>query len=92
MTTLLCSADSDPYYCIEDYKLIGSLIRDVAVGNSSSAQLLSAGHAARLCSAACDAEPACTAFRSFMDTGEQWGVLVRHLCSNTLLASVLHCC
>ncbi|WIA31963.1 hypothetical protein OEZ86_002818 [Tetradesmus obliquus] len=63
--------DSDPYYCIEDYKLIGSLIRDVAVGNSSSAQLLSAGHAARLCSAACDAEPACTAFRSFMDTGAQ---------------------
>uniref|UniRef100_A0A383VEC8 Apple domain-containing protein n=1 Tax=Tetradesmus obliquus TaxID=3088 RepID=A0A383VEC8_TETOB len=63
--------DSDPYYCIEDYKPVGSLIRNVTVSNSSSAQLLSAGHAARLCSAACDAERACTAFRSFKDTGAQ---------------------
>ncbi|KAF6265912.1 hypothetical protein COO60DRAFT_769153 [Scenedesmus sp. NREL 46B-D3] len=63
--------NADKYYCVEGYKPVGNLIRNVTVGNANSPQLLTAGHAARLCSAACDAEPACTAFSSVAAAGAQ---------------------
>lgn len=64
------------YFCIENYKPIGQVFRNVSVNeapnstvsnsnsNSNAAARVTSGHTARWCSTFCDSEAACTAFRA----------------------------
>lgn len=65
-----------PYYCLEDYKPIGTPLQKVPIAvitttrrNATSTATASnstatSGQVARQCAAACDASPACSGFRA----------------------------
>lgn len=55
------------YYCLEDYKPIGSLLRNVRVpapGAADRTTPRTSGQVARACAAACNAAPECSGFRA----------------------------
>jgi hypothetical protein len=73
------TAADQPYYCLEAYRPVGALLRDVpvppapAAARDASARGAAAaplqhgqtsGQVARLCAAACDGDPACSGFRA----------------------------
>ena len=60
-SNLLPPAVNSTFYCLENYKPIGHPIRSPLVDNASKS---TSGQVARQCAAACDSEPACTAFKA----------------------------
>jgi hypothetical protein len=58
------AADGGAYYCLEDYKPIGSLLRNVRVAAEARTTPRTGGQVARACAAACNAAPECSGFRA----------------------------
>lgn len=68
------NTDGNLYFCLEDYKPIGTVLKQVPVGGGSQAAAAAAstrpkvnntsGQVARQCAAACDATHACSGFRA----------------------------
>jgi hypothetical protein len=66
------TGSNQPFYCLEDYKPIGALLREVPVHDAagaarhhhSTAPPLTGGQVARLCAAACEDSQACGGFRA----------------------------
>ena len=69
MTRHLCfPADNSTFYCLEDYKPIGRLIRQVPIINAAQ---LTAGQIARQCGGFCGKDSGCHGFRAVGDEAVQ---------------------
>jgi hypothetical protein len=61
-SSCVCYTELPLYYCIEDYKPLGQLLRNASL--PAAAAQGTSGEAARACAAACTAELRCTSFQA----------------------------